>query len=49
MHKKPPVRASNKQIYLDKENNLKVMCLIDNRALFCHRRQIVLYNELALV
>lgn len=33
IHRKPPVKASDEQIYLDKEDNWKVMCLIGNRIL----------------
>lgn len=41
IQRKAPVKVSDEQIYLDKENNWKIMCLmVGNRILFYQRRQI---------
>lgn len=41
IQRKTPVKVSDEQIYLDKENNWKIMCLmVGNRILFYQRRQI---------
>lgn len=41
IQRKTPVKVSGEQIYLDKENNWKIMCLmVGNRMLFYQRRRI---------